>query len=81
MLFHLQRRMGIQAQRTQYNEFVENGFKSWALMGQRLVWKLGMIKQELRTELDGPSPGGKDSSSENMNSHLVFLPRPISHSF
>ena len=50
---------GIQAQRTQYNKFVESGFKSWALMGQRLVWKLGMIKQEIRTEPNGPTPWGK----------------------
>ena len=28
-------------------------------MGQRLVWKLGMIKQDLRTEPDGPTPRGK----------------------
>ena len=28
-------------------------------MGQRFVWKLGMIKQELRTEPDGPTPRGK----------------------
>ena len=28
-------------------------------MGQRLVWKLGMIKQELRTEPDGLTPQGK----------------------
>ena len=54
-----QRRMGIQAQQTQYNEFVENGSKSWTLMGQRLVWKLGMIKQDLRTEPDSPTPLGK----------------------
>ena len=54
-----QRQTGIQAQRTQYNEFVKSGSKSWALMGQRLVWKLGMIKQELRTEPDGPTPRGK----------------------
>ena len=54
-----QRRTGIQAQRTQYNEYVESGSKSWTLMGQRLVWKLGMIKQELRTEPDSPTPRGK----------------------
>ena len=54
-----QRRTGIQAQRTQYNEYVESGSKSWTLMGQRLVWKLGMIKQELRTEPNGPTPRGK----------------------
>ena len=54
-----QRRTGIQAQRTQYNEYVENGSKSWTLMGQRLVWKLGMIKQELRIEPDGPTPREK----------------------
>ena len=28
-------------------------------MGQGLVWKLGMIKQELRTEPDSPTPRGK----------------------
>ena len=28
-------------------------------MGQRFVWKLGMIKQELKTEPDGPTPRGK----------------------
>ena len=28
-------------------------------MEQRLVWKLGMIKQELRTEPDSPTPRGK----------------------
>ena len=44
-------------------------------MGQRLVWKLGMIKQELRTEPTAQRPRGKDSLSENMNSHLVSLPR------
>ena len=33
--------------------------KTWALMGQRLVQKLGMIKQEIRTEPDGPTPQGK----------------------
>lgn len=54
-----QRRTGIQAQQTQYNEFVENRSKSWALMGQRLVWKLEMIKQDLRTEPGGPTPRGK----------------------
>ena len=54
-----QQQTRIQAQRTQYNEFVESGSKSWALMGQWLVWKLGMIKQELRIEPDGPTSRGK----------------------
>ena len=38
---------------------LQRGSKSWALMGQRLVQKLGMIKQELRTEPDDPTPQGK----------------------
>ena len=41
---------GIQVQQTRYNEFVESGSKSWALMRQRLVWERTMIKQELRTQ-------------------------------
>ena len=41
---------GIQVQRTRYNEFVESGSKSWALMRRRLVWERTMIKQELRTQ-------------------------------
>ena len=41
---------GIQAQRTHYNEFVESGSKSWALMGRQLVWEWAMIKQKLRTQ-------------------------------
>ena len=39
----------IQAQRTRYNEFVESGSKSWALMGRQLIWEWVMIKQKLRT--------------------------------
>ena len=67
---------GIQAQRTYYNEFVESGSKSWALMGQQLVLKLGMIKQELRIQHQtAQCPRGKGFSSEDMNSHLVSLPR------
>ena len=65
---------GIQAQRIHYNEFVESGSKKWALMGQRLVLKLGMIKKELRTQNQtAQRPEGKGSSSEDMNSHLVSL--------
>ena len=41
-------------------------------MGQRLVWKLGMIKQELRTEPDGPTPRGKGL----LIREYEFLPRP-----
>ena len=54
-----QRWTGIQAQQIQYNEFVKSGCKSWGLMGQRFVWKLRMIKQELRTEPGGPTSLGK----------------------
>ena len=45
-------------------------------MGRRLVWKLGMIKQKLRTQNQtAQRPEGKDSSSEDVNSHLVSFPR------
>ena len=38
--------------------------------------KLEMIKYELRTQNQtAQRPGGKGSSSEDMNSHLVSLPR------
>ena len=43
-------------------------------MGQRLVWKLGMIKQELRTEPDGPTPQGKGLLIRKYE----FPPRPTS---
>ena len=43
-------------------------------MGQRLVWKLGMIKQELRTEPDGPTPEGKGLLIRKYE----FPPRPTS---
>ena len=35
---------GIYVQRTHYNKFVESGSKSWVLMRQRLMQRLGMIK-------------------------------------
>ena len=43
-------------------------------MGQRLVWKLGMIKQELRTEPEGPTPRGKGLLIRKYE----FPPRPTS---
>ena len=43
-------------------------------MGQLLVWKLGMIKQELRTEPDGPTPRGKGLLIQKYE----FPPRPTS---
>ena len=44
-------------------------------MGRRLVWEIKDDQMGAKnTESDGPTPRGKDSSSEDVNSHLVSLP-------
>ena len=41
-------------------------------MGQRLVWENEDDQIGAKnTESDGPTPRGKDSSSEDVNSHLI----------
>ena len=63
---------GIQARRTHYNKFVESESKSWALMRQRLAWKVEMVEQELKTQgWTGSQSEGTSSSPDGMNSHLV----------
>ena len=50
-------------------------------MGQRLVWENEDDQIGAKnTESDGPTPRGKDSSFEDVNSHLVYLPRGFSRS-
>ena len=50
-------------------------------MGQRLVWENEDDQIGAKnTESEGPTPRGKDSSSEDVNSHLVSLLRGFSRS-
>ena len=59
--------------RAHYNEFVENGSKSWALMRQRLV--LGVKNTQNQK---GNVPGRKDPSPEDRNSQLLSHPKSLS---
>ena len=59
--------------RAHYNEFVENGSKSWALMRRRLV--LGVKNTQNQK---GNVPGRKDLSPEDRNSQLLSHPKSLS---